>query len=312
MARGRTQGTPREGDPLTRRSGRPDKAYRNVEFLNSSDARILRIIAEYLEPASRFRHHDVEDTIVFFGSARSLPAETAREQVESARKAIDEARHPAPGLTSALQAAECGLAMSRYYEDAMALSRRMTEWSKGLADHSRRFIICSGAGPGIMEAANRGASSASGLSVGLGISLPHEPTMNPWVSRELAFEFHYFFMRKFWFAYLAKALVVFPGGFGTMDELFEVLTLVQTEKARKQMPIVLYGTSYWDEVLDFPAMVRWGTIGPLDPDLVHRCDDVDCAFDYLTSELTRLHLTGPNRSRREAPPAAAGESEFSE
>ena len=295
--------------PPARRNGRPEKAYRNIDFLNSSDARILRIIAEYLEPASRFRRHDVEDTIVFFGSARAFPAEVARGQLDAARAAVEAARQPTPDQTLALRTAECAVAMSRYYEDACALARRLTEWSKGLADHSRRFIICSGAGPGIMEAGNKGASAASGLSVGLGISLPNEPSMNPWVSRELSFEFHYFFMRKFWFAYLAKGLVVFPGGFGTMDELFEILTLVQTGKARKQMPIVLYGTPYWDEVIDVSAMVRWGTIGPLDPNLVHRCDDVECAFEFLTSELMRLH---PRHRRQRGMVPAQGDREFSE
>ncbi len=284
---------------MSRKNQRPEKAYRNLEFLNSPDARGLRILSEYLEPAARFRRFDMEDTIVFFGSARTVPLEGAKGEFERAQAALNAARRPTPALRLALDTATRALKMSRYYEDAVALAKRLTEWSKGLANHRRRFIVCSGAGPGIMEAANRGASQAAGLSIGLGISLPNEVTINPFVSRELAFEFHYFFMRKFWFAYLAKALVFFPGGFGTLDELFEILTLVQTGKARKKMPIVLYGTPYWNEAIDFKAMVRWGTIGPPDPDLVHRCDDVDCAFDYLTAELVRLHLA-PRRGSRES------------
>jgi len=282
---------------MTRKTQRPQKAYRNLDFLGGPEARILRMIAEYLEPASRFRRFEVEDTIVFFGSARAMPSEKAAAALEKARAALEAARRPTADLREAHESATRAAAMSRYYEAATVLSRKLTQWSKELANHNRRFIICSGAGAGIMEAANRGASQAAGISVGLGISLPKEPMINPFVSRELAFEFHYFFMRKFWFAYLAKALVIFPGGFGTLDELFEILTLVQTRKSQKPMPIVLFGSEYWDEVLHFDAMVRWGTISPPDPGLVHRCDDVECAFEFLTSELERHYLT-PRRSRR--------------
>jgi uncharacterized protein (TIGR00730 family) len=284
--------------PKTRR---PPKAYRNLDFLSGREARTLRIISEYLEPASRFRHFEVEDTIVFFGSARAQPLEEARAAAERARSALDSARRPSASLRRAAEEATRALELAHYFEDARELASRLTIWSKGLANPRRRFIIASGAGPGIMEGANRGASEAAGLSVGLGISLPKEPTINPYVSRELAFEFHYFFMRKFWFAYLAKALVIFPGGFGTLDELFEILTLVQTAKARKTMPIVLYGSRYWDEVLNLDAMVRWGTIDRSDAALLHRCDDVDCSFDFLTGELTREYL--PDKQHQNAAPA---------
>jgi uncharacterized protein (TIGR00730 family) len=189
----------------------------------------------------------------------------------------------------AIARAEGGLLLARYYEDARTLARSMTEWSKSLVTPTRRYLVCSGGGPGIMEAANRGASEAHGISIGLGISLPEEPTMNEYITREMGFEFHYFFMRKFWFVYLAKALVVFPGGFGTMDEFFELLTLVQTKKSSKTMPIVLYGRSFWNDVLNFDALIRWGTISASDLSLFHIADSPDEAFAYLTRELSSLY-----------------------
>ncbi len=265
-----------------------DKAYKNLEFLNSRDARVLRILAEYLEPQARFQRYRIRDTVVFFGSARAVPEDRAQELVRLARASAD---------PRAILEAQRALRLSRYYEAARGLARKMTEWSKSLAQPARRFIVCSGGGPGIMEAANRGASEAAGLSVGLGISLPVEPAANPYITRELAFEFHYFFMRKFWFVYLAKALVVFPGGFGTLDELFELLTLVQTHKAQKPMPIVLYGREYWNEVAGFQAMVRWGTIGEADLGLFRVCDSTEEAFDYLREQLTALYLEAEEPER---------------
>jgi len=257
----------------------PVKAYKNQAFLNSADARVLRILSEYIEPQARFRELQVRDTIVIFGSARIPSREQAEESLAKARNdGGDVAR------------AQSNLKMSSYYEATRELAFRLTEWSKGLEAKGRRFAICSGGGPGIMEAANRGASEAAGISIGLGISLPMEPTSNPYITRELGFEFHYFFMRKFWFVYLAKALVVFPGGFGTLDELFELLTLLQTQKIGKRLPIVLYGREFWDEVVNFDALVRWGTISADDIGLCHRASTPEEAFEYLKGELTRLYL----------------------
>jgi uncharacterized protein (TIGR00730 family) len=257
-----------------------EKAYKNGDFLMSREARPLRILSEYLEPRARFARYKVADTVVFFGSARALPADGAAEALVNAK---------ATGNAAAIARAEAGVNLARYYEDARVLARLMTEWSKSLSKINRRFLVCSGGGPGVMEAANRGASEAHGISIGLGISLPDEPTMNEYITREMGFEFHYFFMRKFWFVYLAKALVVFPGGFGTMDELFELLTLVQTRKSSKKMPIVLYGRAFWGEVLNFDALIRWGTISPADLSLFHVADRPEEAFAYLTSELASLY-----------------------
>ena len=260
----------------------PVKAYRNRAFIDRVDARPLRILAEYLEPQARFEDLNISDTIVFFGSARILPRQEATRALEEARSGGGD-----------VGAAERRLSMSRYYEDARALARRLTEWSKGLEDTRRRFVVCTGGGPGIMEAANRGASEAKGINIGLNISLPEEQFDNPHITRELAFEFHYFFMRKFWFTYLAKALVIFPGGFGTMDEFFELMTLVQTRKLKKKVPIVVYGTAYWDDVLDLDAMVRHGVIDRGDLDLIHRSDSVDDAYQFITAEMTEHFLDDP-------------------
>jgi len=259
------------------------KAYKNTKFLNSVDARPLRILAEYIEPATRFEEFGVKDTIVVFGSARFLPEAVAREQLE-------EARSKGEGV----EQAELAMKMSRYYEAARDLSRRLTEWSKSLpVDEGRRFVICSGGGPGIMEAANRGASEARGENVGLNISLPFEQNDNPYITRRLSFEFHYFFMRKFWFSYLAKAIIIMPGGFGTMVEFMEVLTLVQTKKIEKAMPIVLFGTKFWSEVLNLDALARYGTICPEDTELFFTTDSVDEAYEYLVRELTEKAIAKP-------------------
>jgi len=258
------------------------KAYHNAEFINSKDARALRILAEYLEPKSRFERHHVDDTIVFMGSARIK----SREQAEAALKAAE------AGDGDAARA-RTDLAMSAYYEAARELAFRLTQWSKDLDPKERRFVVCTGGGPGIMEAANRGAGEARGMNVGLTISIPVDEFDNPYVTRELAFHFHYFFMRKFWFAYLAKAVIVFPGGFGTLDELFELLTLVQTRKMKKRMPIVLFGTEYWRQVIDFDALVRHGTIGAGDVELVHRTDSVNDAYDWIVRHLAEYALGQP-------------------
>lgn len=255
------------------------KAYLKESFLTSSDARSLRILSEYLEPKSRFDHYRIDDTIVFMGSARLVSREQAEAEVRAAGR--DE---------GSLERARLRLAMSRYYEDARELARRLTEWSKQLEDQGRRFVVCTGGGPGIMEAANRGASEAKGLNVGLTISIPVEEFDNRYVTRELSFHFHYFFMRKFWFAYLAKALLVFPGGFGTLDEMFEILTLRQTHKMRKHLAIVLFGAEYWEEVINFEALIRHGTIDREDLQLFHRTDSVDEAFEIVTRHLTEHAL----------------------
>jgi uncharacterized protein (TIGR00730 family) len=261
---------------------RQPKAYQDTRFLQSKDARSLRILAEYLEPLYRFQRHNIQDTIVFMGSARLRSKETAK-------KALATAERTGQGI----EAAQIAVRLSIYYEAARELARRFTEWSKQLDREERRFVVCTGGGPGIMEAANRGASEAKGLNVGLTISIPDEEFDNPYISRELHFYFHYFFMRKFWFVYLAKAVVLFPGGYGTLDELFEILTLVQTGKSRKRMPIVLFGTEYWDEVINFDALVRYGTIGPGDLDLFHRTNSVDEAYDIITKRLTENALGSP-------------------
>jgi uncharacterized protein (TIGR00730 family) len=284
---------------------KPLKAYNNTEFLNSRDGRLIRILAEYLEPASRFRHFRVEDTIVFFGSARVKPRDVAEEDLRYARALEEEGNHSSE-LENQVAVAERNLLMSRYYEDAVELARLLTEWSKGLTrsvkgEKQRHFIICSGGGPGIMEAANRGAAMARGKSIGLGIGIPQEQFANHYISRELSFEFHYFFMRKFWFVYLAKALVIFPGGFGTLDELFELLTLLQTHKLHKPVPVVMYGTDYWKEVLDFDAMVRWGTISAADLDLIHFSDTPHEAFDFLHTELERTYNFLPTAQSEKSP-----------
>ncbi len=270
---------------MNKKSPYPPQAHLNDAFIKSADARPLRIMAEYIEPQQRFDDHDIRDTIVFFGSARTPSREAALADVEAAKAGGGD-----------LEAAESQLAMSRFYEDARELARRRTEWSKALEGTDRRFVICTGGGPGIMEAANRGACEAKGLSIGLCIDLPFESTGNPYITPDLAFEFHYFFMRKFWFTYLAKTMVVMPGGFGTFDELFEVLTLLQTKKMTKHQPIILFGNDYWNSAVDFDALVRAGTISATDLDLVHRTDSVDDAFDFITRELTEFALAAPGGS----------------
>ncbi|MSQ02381.1 MAG: LOG family protein [Myxococcales bacterium] len=255
------------------------KAYKNLEFLNSPHARTIRMLCEYEEPRARFRDQEVKDTIVIFGSARIRSAEVSQQLLDAA---------VAAGDPIATERGKQAVRSARFYEDTRELSRRLTAWSMSLRRPKapQRFLVCTGGGPGIMEAANRGAADVEGgRSVGLGISLPFEEQVNQWVEPELAFEFHYFFMRKYWFMYLAKALVIMPGGFGTLDEMCEVLTLRQTRKVTKPLPMVLYGTDYWDAVLDVEAMIEWGTVAPGDRQLMHRSNSVDDTFDFLTNAL---------------------------
>jgi uncharacterized protein (TIGR00730 family) len=250
----------------------------------------MRLIAEYLEPAERLRRAHVRDTIVFFGSARSLSPEQAQLQLARVNEEIAKAGSESPDLAKARVHAQAAVRLSRYYQDAFELARRLTEWSKSLTGN-RDFIICSGGSGGMMEAANRGAWVAGGKTVGFNIQLPLEQAVNQYVPPELVFNFHYFFMRKFWFVYLAKALVIFPGGYGTLDEFFEVLTLVQTKKPRKVMPVLLYGAEYWDEVLNCEAMVRWGTASPADLEIFYKTDSVDDAYKYITGKLEGIYTT---------------------
>lgn len=268
---------------------RPPKAYTNLEFVHSPDARPLRILAEFMEPLHRFRAQNVKDTVVFFGSARIRTPEAAQEQVDAAQARI-QAEGSSPEGDALLARALGGLRLARYYDDAVELARLLTEWSQSLPTHERHFLVCSGGGPGIMEAANKGASLADGKSIGLNISIPFEQNPNPYISPELNFEFHYFFMRKFWFVYLAKALIVFPGGFGTLDEMMEVLTLVQTRKVSKPLPIVVFGKEYWDDIINLEAMAKWGTISREDIKLLHFSDSPQEAFEYLKARLEEAYL----------------------
>jgi uncharacterized protein (TIGR00730 family) len=274
-------------------------AYLNQEFLNSPDGRLLRILSEYSEPLSRFRREKIQDTVVFFGSARfaSLPdaqnALTILEKPGSAKPApLDQQPGGKDGdaLQAALKRAHAAVEMARYYEEARRLASMLTEWTLTLPGKRHRFVVTSGGGPGIMEAANRGAREAGGKTIGLNIRLPFEQYPNQYITPELNFEFHYFFMRKYWFAYLAKALVVFPGGFGTLDELFEILTLAQTHKLAKKILVIVYGKEYWNRVLNLEALADAGTISPEDVNGFTMVDTPEEAFEVLKEGLTRYHL----------------------
>ena len=245
---------------------KPEKAYKNLDFLNSTDARTLRILAEYLHPKAQFLSQGLQNTIVVFCSARA-PAPEEAEQIKAANP-----NDPRLKLTS-------------YYEQTVELTNRLTQWSLGLDEKEQLFVVCTGAGPGVMMAANRGAHEAGGKNAGLSISLPNETVRNPYVTPELHFEFHYFFTRKFWFSYFAKALIIMPGGFGTLDELFEILTLIQTKKIERPLPIVLFGKEFWNKLINFETLVEFGTISPEDLNLVHLSDQVEDAFQFITSKL---------------------------
>ncbi len=263
-------------------------AYRDALFMESVAARPVRILTEYLDPLVRFRREEVGDTIVMFGSARIVGRDRALSHLRRLKRL---AGKQTPRRRIALRDARAALSMSRYYEEARELARRITAWSLTLGEHPRRFVICSGGGPGIMEAANRGAAEAGGKTVGLSIELPHEQWPNAYISAGLNFQFHYFFMRKLWFAQLAKALIVFPGGFGTMDELWEMLTLMQTGKLQRRNLILIYGRRYWNRVIDWREMLNWGTINRREYNLLQFADSVDEAFDRIRSGLEEFHMS---------------------
>ena len=273
-------------------------AYQNEPFLNSPDGRLLRILSEYSEPLSRFRREQIQDTVVFFGSARFDSHDHAKARLSELRASSNPNRDE-------ITRAQAALKMSRYYEDARKLASMLTDWSIKIPARRRRFVVTTGGGPGIMEAANRGAKEAGGKTIGLNINLPFEQFPNPYITPSLNFEFHYFFMRKFWFAYLAKALVIFPGGFGTFDELFEILTLAQTDKLAKKILVVIYGSEYWHNLINFQTMIDAGTISAKDLDLFKLVDTPEEGFEFLRDGLTQHHLGGVPKKEGEVLPEIA-------
>jgi uncharacterized protein (TIGR00730 family) len=274
-------------------------AYLYREFLESDEARPIRIIAEYLEPLRRFKEQQIQDTVVFFGSARVDSRERAERALQTLRaRGVPDADEQ---FQRELKKSRKAVEWARFYEDARELARLLTTWSRSLGSENHRFVVTSGGGPGIMEAANRGAREAGGKTVGLNIRLPFEQGANPYITEGLHFEFHYFFMRKFWFAYLAKALVIFPGGFGTCDELFEILTLAQTEKLANKIHVILYGRHYWEHVLNLQPMVKWGAILEEDLKLFHYADNPADAFERLRAHLVEHHLEPPTPQAATAP-----------
>ena len=272
-------------------------AYENEPFLSSPDGRILRILAEYQEPLSRFRREQIQDTVVFFGSARFQGGDAAKNNLIAVEK--NDSKISASQHQDNLKRARAAVDMARYYEDARRLAHLLTEWSIQIPARRHRFVVTTGGGPGIMEAANLGAYEAGGKSIGLNINLPFEQNPNSYITPSLNFEFHYFFMRKFWFAYLAKALVIFPGGFGTIDELFEILTLAQTDKLAKKILVVIYGSEYWHRIMNFQAFVDAGTVAPEDLSLFKFVDTPEDAFTFLRDGLTEYHLGGPPKKEKE-------------
>ncbi|MGA8432633.1 MAG: LOG family protein [Candidatus Sulfotelmatobacter sp.] len=265
-------------------------AYRNEPFLNSPDGRILRILSEYQEPLARFRREQIQDTVVFFGSARFQGSDAARKNLSAIEHA--DKTSAAQQQEKDLKRALAGIEMARYYEDARRLAFLLTQWSIQIPARRRRFVVTTGGGPGIMEAANLGANEAGGKTIGLNIHLPFEQNPNQYITPALNFEFHYFFMRKFWFAYLAKALVIFPGGFGTMDEFFEILTLAQTDKLAKKILVLIYGSEYWNRIINFQAFVDAGTVSAEDVNLFQFANTPEEGFEFLRDGLTKYHLGG--------------------
>lgn len=271
--------------PLTKN---PPKAYENIDFLHSHYARHIRVLCEFTEPQHRLQKHGIRNTIVFFGSARTPSAENAKANLLQAQAAASNL--PLEEGKILIGKAERAMEASAYYEAARELAGKITQWSMSLKKPDKFFYICSGGGPGIMEAANRGAFEAGGKTVGLGISLPYEQTNNPYITPDLSLEFHYFFIRKYWFFYLAKAMVIFPGGFGTMDEMFELLTLVQTRKTQKSIPIILFGSKFWNEILNFEAFRKWGMIDDVDLGIFRIVDSVEEAHAHIVERMTALYV----------------------
>jgi uncharacterized protein (TIGR00730 family) len=262
------------------------KAYNNPIFLNSPAARTIRILTEMVEPAERLRRQKIWNTVVFFGSARTLPPARARKEYREYKNSLAKRQKISAKERARLEVLQRSVHMSKSYQQAVDLACHLTKWFNSPEMTRHHFHICSGGGPGIMEAANRGAKKAGGKSIGLNISLPMEQTPNPYQTKDISFEFHYFFIRKFWFFYLSKAMAVFPGGFGTLDELFELLTLIQTKKTKKHMPVVLFGSDFWNEAINFRTFEKWGMISPEDLRLFRIIDDAGEAFEYLKTELT--------------------------
>lgn len=278
-------------------------AYENGSFLNGPDGRGLRILSEYMEPLARFRREKIQDTVVFFGSARFASLSSSTQQLELLERPGSVEPAP-PKEQENFQRAQTAVEMARYYEDARRLAYLLTDWAKQIPSKRHRFVVTTGGGPGIMEAANLGAREAGGKTIGLNIALPYEQMPNPYITPDLNFEFHYFFMRKFWFAYLSKALVVFPGGFGTLDELFEILTLTQTEKLAKKMTVLIYGEQYWSKCLNVQALADAGAISPADVNLFQYVNTPEAAFEVLKENLTRDHLQYPPPANRHTPEIA--------
>lgn len=278
---------------------RQQPAYLLPEFLESEEARPIRILSEYLEPLRRFEAENIQDTVVFFGSARVHSRDRAQRALDRLEQRFGRAVRE--DYEAQLTRGRRAITWSRYYEEARELARLLTSWSLTLDSTRHRFVVCSGGGPGIMEAANRGAREAGGKTIGLNIRLPFEQGPNRYITDGLHFEFHYFFMRKFWFAYLAKALIVFPGGYGTLDELFEILTLVQTEKLSKNIDVLLYGREYWDRVINLEPMAQWGAIEERDLGLLHQADTPEEAFEHLRANLIAEHLRPATPQENKAP-----------
>ena len=265
------------------------KAYHDKDFITSPDAREVRILCEITAPKLKYKEEQINNTIVFFGSARSVSQEEASKELADLQAQISNGsdKHD---LQKQIDKALMKVKLAKYYDAAEDLAAKLTEWSMSILQKEKQIYICSGGGPGMMEAANKGAARVGGPSIGLNIALPFEQEPNAYQTPQLSYEFHYFFVRKFWFAYLAKALVVFPGGFGTMDELFELLTLIQTEKVVKPIPIVLFGREFWDDFMNTEALLKWGVISEADLDLFKIYDDVDECFNYLKHTISERFL----------------------